>query len=104
MLHHLGKPKSLWAEAFSTATYIANGKSTKALDGRAYYEMLYDVKLDLADLRAFGASCAIVGPSEILKKRAWTVGRATSISGAHTVQAKGVIWPSWPIEGEVFEF
>ena len=67
-------PKSLWAEAFSIATYIGNRTATKALDARTHYDMLYDVKLDLANLRAFGAPCAIVGPSEKLKKPVWTVG------------------------------
>ena len=36
-------------------------KATKALDGRTPYEVLYDMKLELADLCAFGALCAIVG-------------------------------------------
>ena len=43
---------------------------TKALDGRTRYEMLYNVKPDIADLRAFGAPHAIVGPREKLEKRA----------------------------------
>ena len=38
----------------------------KALDGRTPYEMLHDMKPDLADWCAFGAPCAIVGPSEKL--------------------------------------
>ena len=32
------------------------------------YEVLYDVKLDLADLHAIGVPCVIVGPGEDLKK------------------------------------
>ena len=68
MLHDAGLPKSLWAEAYRTATYVRNRTPTKALDGRTPYEMLYDVKPDLADLRAFGAPCAIVNPSEKLRK------------------------------------
>ena len=54
-----------WAEAFSTATHRT---PTKALDGRTPYEMMYDVKPDLADLHGFGALCAIVGPREKSKK------------------------------------
>lgn len=64
MLHDAGLPKSLWAEAFSTATYVRNRTPTKALDERTPYEMLYGVELDLAHLRAFGAPCALVMPSE----------------------------------------
>ena len=68
MLHDAGLPKSLWAEAFRTATYVRNRTPTKALDGRTPYEMLYKVTPDLAELRAFGAPCAIVSPSEKLRK------------------------------------
>ena len=60
----------IWAEAFSTATYIRKRTQTKALAGGTRYEMLYNVKPDLAELRAFGAPYAIVGLSEILEKRA----------------------------------
>ena len=82
MLHHVGMPKSLWVEAFGTATYIGNRTLAKALDGRTYHERLYDVRLDPATLRAFGALCAILGLSEALKKRALTMCWATNISGA----------------------
>ena len=90
MLHILDMPTSLWAEAFSTATYIGNRTPPKALDGRTYYEMLYDVKLELlANLRAFGAPCAIARLSDELKKPTWTVGWATSISGAYVMRVHG---------------
>ena len=55
ILHHLGMPKSLWAEAFSTATYIRDRTPTAVLEGRTRYDPLYDVKPDLANLWAFGA-------------------------------------------------
>ena len=47
-----------------SALYVRNRvltKAMKALDGQTPYEVLYDVKLELADLCAFGALCAIVG-------------------------------------------
>jgi len=65
MLRDSGLPKSLWAEAFSMATCVQNRTPTGALEGRTPYEMVYDVKPDLADLRAFGA---IVEPSEKVEK------------------------------------
>ena len=68
MLHDVGLPKSLWAEAYCTATYVRNRTPTKTLNGHTPYEMLYDVKPALADLRAFGVPCAIVNPSEKLRK------------------------------------
>ena len=48
--------------------YVRNRTPTKALDGRTPYEVLYEVKLELVDLYAFGTLCAIVGPSESLKR------------------------------------
>ena len=47
-----------------SAIYVRNRvltKATRALDGRTPYEVLYDMKLELVDLCAFGALCAIVG-------------------------------------------
>src|SRR5882757_8835970 len=82
-------PGSLWAEVFNTAMYMGNRTPTKALDGCTCYDMLYDVKRDLANLWAFGTLCAIVGPSEKSKKRAWTVGWATSTSGTHAMHVHG---------------
>jgi transposase InsO family protein len=68
MLHDSGLPKFLWAEAFSTATYVHNRTPTKALGGLTPFEVLYGMKPDVRDLRAFGAPCAVVEPSEKLKK------------------------------------
>ena len=62
------RPQKLWAEAFSTATYLRNRTPTRVLDGLTPFELLYGVKPDPADLRAFGAPCAIVEPSAKLKK------------------------------------
>ena len=60
MLTDSGLPKSLWAEAFNTATYVQNSTLTRVLDGCTPYDMVYSVKPDLTDLRAFSAPCAIV--------------------------------------------
>ncbi len=77
--------KSLWAEAFSTAMYVGNRSLTKALDGHTHYKMLYDVKPDHVNLHVFDAPCAIIRPSEGLKKHTWIVGSVPSISGMHVV-------------------
>ena len=68
MLHDSGLPKSLWAEAFSTATYVHNRTPTTALGGLTPYEVLYETRPNISDLRAFGAPCAIVQPAVKLKK------------------------------------
>ena len=60
MLTDSGLPKSLWVEAFNTATYVRNRTLTSVLDGRTPYDMVYGIKPDLADLCAFSAPCAIV--------------------------------------------
>jgi len=58
----------LGTEAFSTATYLRNRTPTRALDGLTSFELLYGMKPDLVDLRAFGAPCAIAKLSAKLKK------------------------------------
>ena len=68
MLHDSGLPKFLWAEAFNTATYVHNRMPTKALEGKTPHEAIYGVEPDVSHLRAFGAPCAVVEPSELLKK------------------------------------
>ena len=68
MLHNSGLPKFLWAEAFSTVMYVHNRTPTKALGGLTLYEVLYGVKPDVSHLRAFGAPCAVVEPSELVRK------------------------------------
>jgi len=68
MLHDAGLPKKLWVEAFSMATYLRNRMPMRALDGLTPFELLYGMKPDLADLRAFGALCVIAEPSAKLKK------------------------------------
>ena len=40
---------------------------TKALDGRTLYKILYNMKLGLVDLWAFGVLCAIIKVSETWK-------------------------------------
>jgi len=54
MLHDAGLPQILWAEAFSTVTYLRNRTPTRALDRLTPFELLYGMKPDLADLRTFG--------------------------------------------------
>ena len=63
MLHNVALLELLWAEAFWTAMNVRNRTPIKALDGHAHHEMLYNMKVDLADLCAFSTLCAIVDPS-----------------------------------------
>ena len=58
-----------WLKSFgrSFLTNVRNRTPTKALGGHAHYEMLYNMKLDIANLRALRRACAIVDPSEEMK-------------------------------------
>jgi len=49
MLRNTSLPKKLWADAFSTATYLRNRTPTRALDRHTPFELLYGMKPDLAD-------------------------------------------------------
>ena len=49
MLCDTSLPKKLWAEAFSTATYLCNRMPTRALDRLTPFKLLYGMKPDLAD-------------------------------------------------------
>ena len=68
MLRDSDLPDTLWAEAFVTTAYVHNRTPTKALKGLTPFEVRYEMKPDLAHLRAFGAPCSIVEPLEKLKK------------------------------------
>ena len=45
-------PKSFWAEAFATATYLRNRSPTKAVEGKTPYEALYGLKPKVGHLVA----------------------------------------------------
>ena len=49
-------PKSFWAEALATATYLRNRSPTKAVEGKTPYEALYGVKPKVGHLRVFGCT------------------------------------------------
>ena len=68
MLHDADLPKDLWAEAYNSATYVRNRLLTSTIDGLTPYEMVYGVKPNLANLRAFGVPCTVVEPREKLRK------------------------------------
>jgi hypothetical protein len=68
MLHDPGPPRFLWAEAFSTATYVHNRTPMKALGGPTPFEVFYGMTPDVWDLRAFSAQRAVIKLSERLKK------------------------------------
>jgi hypothetical protein len=68
MLHDSGLPKFLWVEAFSAATYVHNRTPTKALGGKTPHEAIYGIEPTMSHLRTFGVPCAVVEPSELLKK------------------------------------
>ena len=54
MLYGANLPMSLWAECMKTATYIANRLISSTHRTKTAYELLYGVKPDVSNLRAFG--------------------------------------------------
>src|SRR5258706_6870592 len=65
MLHHSGLPKFLWAEAFSTTTYVHTRTPTRALDGLIPHEVLYSTKTSPT---CVPSARPIVEPAEKLRK------------------------------------
>ena len=68
MLHDCSLLRSLWAEAFKTATYVRNRTPTKALGGRTPFELVYGMIPNVSHLHAFSTPCAAVEPAAKLKK------------------------------------
>ena len=60
MLIHSGLPKSFWAEAISTASYIRNRTQTSSLKDTTPYEMWYGRKPDLGNMKVFGCEAHIL--------------------------------------------
>lgn len=54
MLIHSGLPNTFWAEAISTAAYIRNRTVTSSLAEKTPYEMWYERKPDLQNMKVFG--------------------------------------------------
>jgi hypothetical protein len=63
MLHASGMPKFLWGEAVNHAVYLKNGTSTRALDNKTPFEMVYGKKPDLSRLPEFGAKVWVHDPN-----------------------------------------
>ena len=54
MLIHSGLPKTFWAEAIATASYIRNRVMTSSLGSKSPFEMWYEKKPNLKNMRVFG--------------------------------------------------
>ena len=53
-------PKNLWPEAIHHAVWLKNRTSTRALNGKTPYEMLFGVKLNLRGLPEWGARILVM--------------------------------------------
>ena len=56
MLYGANLPLSLWAECMKTATYVANRLISPTHRSKTPYELLYGIKPDVSNLRAFGCT------------------------------------------------
>ena len=59
MLRGSSLPRFLWAEAMSTATYIYNRTISPMSDIHTPYELLFGVRPDVSNLRAYGCVCYV---------------------------------------------
>jgi len=56
LLHASRFPKFLWAYAISHVVWLMNWTSSKAIQGKTLFELVYDKKLDLSGLRKWGSN------------------------------------------------
>ena len=68
MCAHADLPKSLWAEAASTACYVYNCLPNAPLKCKSPYEVWYSRKPDLSNLRVFGCVAYALVPAAKRKK------------------------------------
>ena len=67
MCAHAELPRSFWAEAASTATYVYNRLPNTPLKGKSLYEVWYSRKPDLSNLMVFG--CVAYALVPVAKRR-----------------------------------
>ena len=65
---HADLPKSLWAEAASTACYVYNRLPNAPLKCKSPHEVWYSRKPDLSNLRVFGCVAYVLVPAAKRKK------------------------------------
>ena len=68
MCAHADVPRSLWAEAASTAAYVYNRLPNTPLKGKSPYEVWYSRKPDISNLRVFGCVAYALVPAAKRKK------------------------------------
>jgi transposase InsO family protein len=68
MLHHANMPKSFWAEAVCAAVYLRNRAPTSTLQGKTPYEIWFNEKPDVSNLRVFGCCAMVHVPKEHRRK------------------------------------
>ena len=68
MCAHADLPKSLWAEAASTASYVYNRLPNVPLKCKSPHEVWYSQKPDLSNLRVFGCVAYALVPAAKRKK------------------------------------
>jgi hypothetical protein len=54
LLHASELPKNLWGEAACHVVWLMNRVSTKAVEGRTPFEVVFDKKPDLREVREWG--------------------------------------------------
>lgn len=60
--------KVFWAEAVNTAVYVLNRTGTSSVPGKTPYELWFNKKADLSNLKVFGIVAYVFTPKELRKK------------------------------------
>ena len=68
LLYHAKLPLTFWAEAVNTAVYLRNRSPTSVRKGCTPFELWFDRKPDVSNLRVFGCICQVFIPDELRKK------------------------------------
>lgn len=68
MMHDSGLPKNLWSEAVMAATYLINRSPTVVLKNKTPYEMWFNRKPNISNLRIFGCRALCHIPKELRQK------------------------------------
>ena len=97
MLVHKKLPKCFWAEALSTATYIRNRVTSRAIeDGKNPHHLWKGFIPSVKHLRVFGSNCWYVLPGEKLQKLDSRSRSAIFVGYAdHSKAYKLLDWDSW---------
>ena len=98
LIYHANLPKYLWGEAVLAATYLYNRTPHSSLNYKTPYEVKYNRKPDISNIRTFGSICYYKNKQTGLKKldakanKAILIGYGESLYKVWDLEHKRAIW------------